>query len=117
MQSYCRNFRTPGAYGFKAPQVVRTQYLAKGCGEDFQTVEGQKWHQPDVQNDTKCLFGNNRQPKFVGMSWSKAGIGRRRSLSVSLDLCGLDQHNRDVVLNGIDAAALPASQAFTIRVL
>jgi len=69
-------------------------------------------------------FHNRKKPNFVGCgagSWGsfpvdsgvRSGVSWRLSVS---DLSGVHQHDWDIVLNGVYAAAFAAPQAFAVRV-
>ena len=58
---------------------------------------------------------SSAMPHFVQSKRPSRGCRGSTIPSRSIDFGRVDQHNRDVILNRIQAFALPAFQAFTIR--
>jgi hypothetical protein len=107
MQSQCRNFGTPRSTALRPFQMLEPKSLQKVAGHHGGAL---KRHHSDIccQIDTKCRFvaGGNRT---LSGAWLLKVLGR-----VS---CGrVNQHDWNVVLNGVNAAALAAFQALPVGV-
>jgi len=93
-----------------APQSLRTQDLAKGCevfiGKSVKNIRG----------DNRCKMDTRvTQNVILGRSSARFESAADPARSGGVDGCGVQQHDGDIVLNGVDAAALSAFQALLIR--
>jgi hypothetical protein len=111
------------------PQVLRTQEFAKGCGGSCAA-----WWLTEQRHTVARLTLNVVSPRektelyrTVGRTSvgavdsrpspvSRPSTADRQSLTLVLNLGGVDQHNRDIVLNRVHAAAFAAFQAFAVRI-
>ena len=115
MQSLCRNFSTPSDTASRRLKFLEPNILQKVAGI---SPAGGTRHNNGIccqidtscQIDTKCRFatGENR-------TLSRARPGARSApASGRVNRGGVHQHDRDVVLNGVDTAAFAAFQTFPV---
>jgi hypothetical protein len=88
------------------PQVVRTQDVAKGCGE-IRVAECRKTMAASVARMTLSVVPSwERNHTLEDYFW--------QPFSANVNLGGIYKHNRNVVLNGVNPAAFAALKTSAI---
>src|SRR5260370_29567758 len=87
-----------------APISVRTQDLAKGCGDVAPRRAEDKTAGSVLRVTLSVVWGPGNRPCRGGAGGLAVPVSGR------VNLGGVDQHDRDVVLNGVHTAAFSAFQ-------
>lgn len=97
--------------GFLKPLVPITQVFAKGC-EDIIGRRGGDMKVPAVAKMTQNVVSSREGTELCRISYRLMRI----QAASGVDLSGVHQHDRDVVLNGVHTAAFGAFQAIPIGI-
>jgi len=110
MQFSCRNFGTLLSTSLRSFRMLEPNIFQKVAPDLARQLGERHNNHPCCQNDTKCHSWRDETElcRVRTAGWgSDADSGR-------VDGSGVHQHDRDAVLDRVDAAALAAFQAFAV---